>query len=159
MSIGVNWKEIWADVWGSVWRQATVAAATEDERAPRRGRARLTLYRKPPAPKKPRQIKKAKKLKARQAKKQGPVVTPKPVISPLQTYAANVPPMPAAEVTLNATLEGCSFKATGKLDNYGRIRATLEGASFEASLRLGFHDDAIGLAMGLPEMEPELIET
>jgi hypothetical protein len=157
MSIGVNWKDIWKPVWKTVWRQASVTTSTDDDKPKKRKRvAKLTVYKKPPAPtpkKAPRKIRARKPIKLVTFKV---VLSPPP--TPLEEFVRSLPPPIPALGELSLSLQGCGMKAEGIVGNRGRIEATLEGANMDFRGKVFMYDDALSIALNMPDLEPELIE-
>lgn len=159
MTIGANWAEIWAAVWKAVWTQTPAVAATQEDEGPGiakpRRRAKLSVYKKPPEPKK-KAVKKAKLKKAPSKPKIKPIeIEP---VSPFSEYAASRQAHPPVEAVIDATLEGCTFSATASLTNVARLVATLDGCDMYARVKLYRYDDSISAFMRMPELEPEVIE-
>lgn len=155
MSIGINWKEIWEPVWKLVWRQAVTDGLAPRGRRP--FRSRITRH-KPVQPKPARQ-----KRHKRVQRILPPIVIPPPIaaIAPptaLERYAENLTSSPPIEGVLLASLSGCTLKMAGEVGNSGRIMATLDAPELEMTLKAQVYDDAVSIYLGMPELEPELVD-
>ncbi len=153
--IGINWAAVWDDaVWGPVWRQAVLDDKPAKHRRP--SRSRITL-RAPVTPKPPK--KRAKKVQ----KLLPPIVIPEPITaipppSSLERYVDTLISSPPTEGVFSSTLSGCTLKMEGKIANRGLISATLEGVEMEMNMKAMMYDDAVGIFLGMPELEPELVD-
>ncbi len=130
--------------------------ATQDDDKPKKRRAKLTVYKKPPEPK--------KRLKVKLKKK--PVIEPVSnvrwevveEVPALTQFAESRKASPPIEGELDATLEGCTTAGMSfHLTNNGTLRGFLDGIDMSARGTLSYEDDAVALYMKLP-LEPEVIE-
>lgn len=137
---------------------AAAASAPDADFKPKKSRvSRSRLTRKPPAKPKVERKRKAQKLlppiKIEEFEKV--IIPPQPA---LEAYAEKLTPLAPVEGTFKASLEGCRGTFKGTASNRGYIAASLEGCEMEMTIKAQVYDDAVSLYMGIPDLEPELVD-
>lgn len=141
----------------AILEAAATVAAQHDDKPKKKRVAKSRITRKAPAKPKVERKKKAAKLLPPLVieELERVVIPPQPA---LEAYAEKLAPLAPVEGQIKATLEGVKGAFKGKAGNAGRITATLEGAHLEMTARVQVYDDAVALYMGMPELEPELVD-